>query len=121
MNPCALSVLLTGITSLSCGYFVYLKGRTQPLNRLWFVFTASVAAWGLGGLWIGLATTETEALWAWRLAFACGVLWIPILFYDFVHVFCELSENRIIYFFFSFVSRFFFHIFIVCIVCCTRL
>src|SRR2546426_5336000 len=72
MNPFALSGLLTGITSLSFGYFVYLKGRTQPLNRLWFVFTASVAVWGLGGLWIGLARTETEALWAWRLAFACG-------------------------------------------------
>jgi len=97
MNPFALSGLLTGITSLSFGYFVYLKGRTQPLNRLWFVFTASVAVWGLGGLWIGLARTETEALWAWRLAFACGVLWIPILFYHFVHVFCERSEKRFLY------------------------
>ena len=94
MNTFALSGLLTGITSLAFGYFVYLKGKTQWLNRLWFVFTASVAMWGFGGMWIGLAETETEALWAWRFAFACGVLWIPILFYHFVCVFCGLSRRR---------------------------
>ena len=75
MNPFALSGLLAGLTSLAFGYFVYLKGKGRPLNRLWFVFTASVAVWGFGGMWIALANTPSEALLAWRLAFACGVLW----------------------------------------------
>ena len=90
MNPFALSGLLTGISSLAFGYFVYWKGSNRPLNRLWFIFTVSVALWGFGGMWIALAPTPSEALWAWRLAYACGVVWIPILFYHFVHAFCNL-------------------------------
>ena len=90
MNPFALSGLLTGITSLAFGYFVYWKGSDRPLNRLWFIFTVSVAMWGFGGMWIALAPTPSEALWAWRLAYACGVVWIPIFFYHFVHTFCNL-------------------------------
>ena len=107
MNPFALSGLLTGVTSLAFGYFVYLKGKTRLLNRLWFLFTASVAVWGLGGMWIGLARTELEALWAWRLAFACGVLWIPILFYHFVCVFCGLSRRKSLVFCYSLSALFF--------------
>ncbi len=94
MNPFALSGLLAGLTSLAFGCFVYLKGKNRPLNRLWFVFTASVAVWGFGGMWIALAKTPAEALWAWRLAFACGVLWIPVLFHHFVCVFCGLERTR---------------------------
>ena len=90
MNPFAVSGLLTGISSLAFGYFVYWKGRDRPLNRLWFIFTLSVAVWGFGGMWIALAPTPSEALWAWRLAYAFGVVWIPILFNHFVHAFCKL-------------------------------
>jgi signal transduction histidine kinase len=90
MNLFALSGLLTGISSLAFGYFVYWKGGNRPLNRLWFSFTASVAIWGFGGMWIALAPTPNQALWAWRLAFACGVVWIPIFFHHFVHTFCNL-------------------------------
>lgn len=91
MNLFALSGLLTGISSLAFGYFVYWKGSNRPLNRLWFIFTVSVAMWGFGGMWIALAPTSNQALWAWRLAFACGVVWIPIFFHHFVHTFCNLS------------------------------
>jgi len=94
MNPFALSGLLTGITSFAFGYFVFLKGQTQRLNRLWFIFTGSVAVWGLGVMWFALAKSEAEALWAWRVATAFGVLWIPILFHHFVHEFCEHREKK---------------------------
>lgn len=90
MNLFALSGLLTGISSLAFGYFVYWKGAHRPLNRLWFIFTVSVAVWGFGGMWIALAPTPYQALWAWRLAFACGVVWIPIFFHHFVRTFCNL-------------------------------
>ena len=59
MNLFALSGLLTGISSLAFGYFVYWKGAHRPLNRLWFIFTMSVAVWGFGGMWIALAP-DTE-------------------------------------------------------------
>lgn len=98
MNFFALSGLLTGFSSLVFGYFVYTKGRTRQLNRFWFVFTASVAVWGFGGMWIALASTSSEAMWAWRLAFACGVVWIPILFCQFVHAFCHLPSRTFLIF-----------------------
>ena len=94
MNPFAISGLLTGITSLAFGYFVYLQGKTRTLNRLWFIFTVSVAVWGFGGMWIGIAKNDVDALLAWRVAFSCGVLWIPILFYHFIVVFCGLSRRN---------------------------
>ena len=84
MNLFALSGLLTGLSSLAFGSFVYWKGAHRPLNRLWFIFTISVAVWGFGGMWIALAPTPHQALLAWRFSFACGVVWIPILFHHFV-------------------------------------
>ena len=59
------------------------------LNRVWFYFTGSVALWGFGSLWIALAQDHDSALWAWRLAFAFAVVWIPILFYHFVRCSAE--------------------------------
>lgn len=94
MNAFALSGLLTGLTSIAFGYFVYFKGKHRSVNRLWFFFTLSVGVWGWGGMWIGLSGTPTQALWAWRIAFGCGVVWIPILFAHFVYVFCEIPASR---------------------------
>ena len=94
MNAFAFSGLLTGLTSMAFGYFVYVKGRHRSVNKLWFFFTLAVGVWGWGGMWIGLAATPTEALWAWRVAFAFGVVWIPILFAHFVYVFCEIPASR---------------------------
>lgn len=94
MNAFALSGLLTGLTSMAFGYFVYVKGRQRSVNRLWFFFTLTVGVWGWGSLWIGVASTPADALWAWRVAFACGVVWIPILFAHFVYVFCEIPASR---------------------------
>ena len=98
MNLFALSGLLTGISSLAFGYFVYWKGTHRPLNRLWFIFTVSVAVWGFGGMWIALAPTPTQALWAWRLALAFGVFWIPIFFHHFVRTFCNLPGRAFLIF-----------------------
>ena len=94
MNAFAVSGLLIGVTSIAFGLFVYLKGRERSVNRLWFYFSLSVAVWGWGGMWIALARTPAEALLAWRVAFACGVVWIPILFAHFVHVFCERPRTH---------------------------
>ncbi len=94
MNPFALSGLLTGLTSLAMGAFVLAKDTTNRLNQLWYLFTGAVAVWGFGGMWIALEQTESTALLAWRVAFAFGVVWIPILFYHFVTIFCELRQKQ---------------------------
>lgn len=96
MNPFALSGLLTGVTSLALGMFVLFMNPRRPLNRIWCLFTGSVALWGVGGMWIAMTQDHDTALWAWRLAFAFGVLWIPILFYHFVSLFCGLPGRRLL-------------------------
>jgi len=96
MNVFALSGLVTGLTSLAMGFFVLSRGAANKLNKLWFLFTTSVAIWGFGGMWIALAKDEATALLAWRLAFGLGVVWIPILFYHFVWVFCDLRNKKML-------------------------
>jgi signal transduction histidine kinase len=49
-------------------------------------------------MWIALAPTPNQALWAWRLAFACGVVWIPVLFHHFVRTFCNLPGRAFLIF-----------------------
>jgi signal transduction histidine kinase len=78
------------------GLFVLSRGKANKLNRLWFFFTVSVAVWGFGAFWIALENTEMTALLAWRLSYALGVVWIPILFYQFVLTFCELQNKRLL-------------------------
>ena len=96
MNSFALSGLFTGVTSLALGLFVFFMNPRRPLNRIWLLFTGSVALWGGGGMWIAMTQDHDTALWAWRLAFAFGVLWIPILFYHFVLLFCGLPGRRLL-------------------------
>lgn len=96
MNDFAISGLLTGISSLAMGLFVLSKNPAGRLNRLWLLFTASVAVWGFGSMWIALEADAARALLAWRLAFSIGVVWIPIFFYHFVTVFCDLRAPRLL-------------------------
>ncbi|WP_447987446.1 ATP-binding protein [Nitrospira sp. Nam74] len=96
MNPFALSGLFTGVTSLALGMFVLFMNPRRPLNRIWCLFAGSVSLWGFGGMWIAMIRDPHTALWVWRFAFAFGVLWIPILFYHFVLLFCGLPERRLL-------------------------
>ena len=93
MNAFALSGLLVGITSLAMGFFVLSRNPRHELNRMWFLFTTSVALWGFGGMWIALERDQATALLAWRLSSGLGVVWIPIFFYHFVTIFCELRQK----------------------------
>ena len=94
MTPFGLSGLLIGITSVSFGLFVLLMSANRKIGRIWFLFTLAVGAWGFGGMWISWTKTATEALLAWRLAFAFGVVWISPVFYHFVCTFLDLRRNR---------------------------
>ncbi len=94
MTPFGLSGLLIGITSVSFGLFVLLMSANRKIGRIWFLFTLAVGAWGFGGMWISWTKTATEALLAWRLAFAFGVVWISPVFYHFVCTFLDLRRKR---------------------------
>jgi signal transduction histidine kinase len=96
MNAFGLAGLLTGVSSLAMGIFVFSKGPTQKLNQLWCIFTYSVAAWGFGALWISMEKNPSLALLAWKITYAFGVIWIPVLFYHFVLIFCEIKKDRLL-------------------------
>lgn len=94
MTAFALSGLLAGISAISFGLLVLFKSQNKQLRRIWFLFSLSASVWGLGGFWIGTAKNLTEALWAWRLTFAFGVIWIPTFFFHFICTFCELRRKK---------------------------
>jgi signal transduction histidine kinase len=94
VNPFGLSGLLTVLTSVGIGVFVLWKDSSSKLHRIWFAFTLSVAVWGVGVLLISGEDDPDAALLTWRISYAFGVLWIPILFYHFVIIFCELQKRR---------------------------
>lgn len=100
MNLFALSGLLVGITSLFLGLFVYFKDRKSALNLIWALFAFSVALWGFGSYKIATTKDITDAFTWWRVTHV-GIIFIPVLFYHFVHRFLDLKRKftlTIIYF-----------------------
>jgi signal transduction histidine kinase len=102
MNLFALSGLLITISSLFFGSFVFLKNTKNTVNRLWTLFSITVAIWGLAAFIIGQLPPEARALallW-WRIAYL-GIIFIPVLFYHFVHAWLGLKERIFLHLFYS--------------------
>ncbi|MEW6086872.1 MAG: ATP-binding protein [bacterium] len=100
MNLFGLSGLLIGITSSSMAILVFIKNRENLANKLWILFTISVAIWGFGALKISITKDPKVALFYWRLVHI-GVIFIPILFMHFVYTFLNKKEHWPIYFVYS--------------------
>lgn len=95
-NPFAFFGFLTATSSLVFGIFVLAQSSNRKIGRAWFVFTLSVAGWGLGEVWIANAHTPAMALFDWRWTYAAAIIWIPVLFYRFVRVFCGQSGSSVL-------------------------
>jgi len=96
LEPFAFSSLLAFITSIALGLLVLIKSTNKKLGQIWFLFSVMVAVWGLGGMGIGIAKTPSASLLSWRLSFMLGVTWIPVVFYHFTCIFCEIKRPRTI-------------------------
>jgi two-component system NtrC family sensor kinase len=80
----AYSSIATAIFSLGFGLFVLLKGIHKPVNRLWFLTTASVALWCLGmGMMVRSSDAMTANMWQEYVDYL-GSIMIPIFFLHFV-------------------------------------
>lgn len=101
MNPFAFSGLLILISTLFFGFFVFLKKPKNRINQLWAFFSIAVALWGLAALKIGQIPEEGRAsalLW-WRMTYL-GIIFIPVLFYHFVHAWLGLKRKIFLYLFY---------------------
>ena len=87
--------------SLAVGCFllaaIILKFARRNSHRIWALFNIVVGTWGLGTYFVGIAHNEAEALTSWRFAYAGGVF-ISVLFYHLVYVFCDLKKKRMLFF-----------------------
>ena len=94
VNPFVISSLLTAISSLFLGFFVYLQNPQRKLYQLWLYFNLVVAVWGVGGIAIGMCQNPNISLWLWRITYAFGVMWMPVFFLHFACEFCEIKKNK---------------------------
>ncbi len=94
MTPFALSGLLIVITHLSMGTFLLIKNFHNPINRLYSYFTFVVVIWGLAAFKIGtIQNLESAILW-WKIGHI-GIIFVPIMFLQFVYRFIE-QKNQIL-------------------------
>ncbi|MFA5271302.1 MAG: ATP-binding protein [Candidatus Omnitrophota bacterium] len=101
MNPFAFSGLLILISSLFFGFFVFSKNIKNKANQIWLLFSIGVALWGLGAFIAGQIPEEgrIEALFWWRISYL-GIIFIPVLFYHFVHAWLGFKIKILLYLFY---------------------
>lgn len=84
MDHNVISSILTCFTCLSLSILAYLKKRKSPLNRIFALYSLSVAIWSFGFLKMITARNSEEGLF-WARALHIGAIFIPMLY---VHVAC---------------------------------
>jgi len=97
MNPfqlnLSLSYLFTGLTLLSLSLFVYLKDKTNPINKTFAVYSFCIAWWSLVSISLINATTHAAALIADKICLLT-VVFIPSTFLHFILTFCKPSQTH---------------------------
>ncbi len=92
MSIFALSGIFIAVSSGVMVFVMFAFGQNR-LHRLWGVFCVSVFIWGLGGFFIGTATSAVSADFWWRFAHV-GVAFIPVIFLHFVYSFLEEKKPK---------------------------
>jgi signal transduction histidine kinase len=106
MNLFAIAGLSCSIATIIIAVLTYFFGKAK-IHRILLFFNLMVALWG-GGLYIvGIANTEQTALLGWKVAHLGG-LFIGVLFYHMVKVFCGIHGNKLLYF--AYIQAIFFNV-----------
>jgi signal transduction histidine kinase len=107
----SISALLNGFTCLILGIFVFLKNKRNLINKTYFFFAISVAAWCFPYYFWPLANTKTQALTSFRLLHL-GAVYIPVCYYHFISALTNrINENKK-YIFIGYILSIFFTFFI---------
>lgn len=98
MNLFALSGLLAAISSGTMALLMFFKARSK-LHYLWGIFCVSVMMWGIGGYKIATTLDPVKAVLWWKVAYI-GVIFIPVLFTHFVHIFLNIGRRYLVWLFY---------------------
>lgn len=100
---------LAGFALAACclllAIFVRIFAQSKS-HKIWALFNACVAAWGLGAAFAGISPNAADAIYNWRFAHASSTF-IAVIFYYFVHTFCEFKRKRFLTFCFIFGAVYF--------------
>lgn len=99
MNLFAITSLSCGITCAVLAFIALIYGKTK-LHRILLWFNIVVALWGIGLFLAGIANTEPEAIFGWKLGHLGGFFIAP-LFYHMIYVFCGVRWRKLLYFAYS--------------------
>lgn len=87
------SALLTSITTLFLGAFVYLTNPKSNVNRSFACYSLAISAWSICVYYHGSAPTAAGSLF-WGRALQFGAISIPVLFYHFVLIYLRQFKER---------------------------
>ncbi len=89
---------MTMITSSAMSLFIFLKGPKTKANKIWSVFTCSVAIYGFGAYMVSLTQDAQAAFFWWQVAYI-GIIFIPVLFVHFTCAYLNIKQPflKIIY------------------------
>ena len=93
MNINSVPALVTVITSLGLGAFVYLKGSRLTPNRTWAALSFFVAVWSFSVVMIMNAPNERMGLW-WARMIYFGAIPIPAILLHFTLSYLQKSHER---------------------------
>jgi signal transduction histidine kinase len=104
MNWFSFENLLITIFCLTLAGFIA-KYAENKSHRIWAYFNCAVAVWAMGSFWASTCKTPESAKLFWKLAIF-GSIFISILFYHFVCVYCKLKRKNILIFLYALGSVF---------------
>ena len=104
MNIFALSGVLIVI---SCGFLAWIvfRGGKKLMHRIATLFNLTAVIWGIGAYAITKILDQNTALLTWKFIYI-GIIFIPVLFYHFVHTFLKLKNKIILCAVYAFGSLF---------------
>lgn len=94
LNLFSISGLLLSVTCFTLFLIILKYGRTR-LHHIWALFNIAVAIWGVGAFYVGKATDPYTALYWLKIAHV-GIIFIPVFFFHFVYIMCELNLKKLL-------------------------
>lgn len=89
----AISGLINGMVALAFGLFGYLRNRKRNINRIFGLFHAAVAVWGLG-YWMWLSADSYDDALFWVRIFTVGSILLPIFYVHWLLLILGLNRVR---------------------------